>query len=72
MINHNNNGSLYDLELAGPNSIFMYPVTEEDVISLTSSLKGKPNSGGDDIPENQLNNVYIQLKGPCHTFTICH
>jgi hypothetical protein len=72
MMKHNN-GSVYDLELTHcPNSIFIYPVTEEEVISLTKSLKGKPTSGDDDILDNQLNNVYIQLKGPCHTFTICY
>ena len=37
-----------------PNSIFIYPVTEE-VISLTKSLKGKPTAGYDDIPESLVN-----------------
>jgi hypothetical protein len=35
-----------------PNSIFIYPVNEEEVISLTKSLKGKPIAGYDDIPES--------------------
>ena len=32
-----------------PNSIFIYPVTEE-LISLAKSLKGNPTAGYDDIP----------------------
>ena len=35
-----------------PNYIFMYPVTEEEVISLTKSLKGMRIAGYDDIPES--------------------
>jgi hypothetical protein len=36
-----------------PNSIFMFPVTEE-VVSLAKSLKGKPTAGYEDIPESLL------------------
>jgi hypothetical protein len=54
MIKHSNNGSVYDLQLTLPNSIFIYPVTEEEVTSLTKSLKGKPTSGVDDILDNQV------------------
>ena len=36
LIKQKNNESVYDLEIKHcPNSIFMYPVTEEEVISLT-------------------------------------
>jgi hypothetical protein len=63
MIKHNN-GSVYDLELTRPNSIFIYPVTEEEVISLTKSLKGKPISGVDDIPENLVKQCIHLIKGP--------
>jgi hypothetical protein len=59
LIKQKNNKSVYDLEIKHyPNSILIYPVTEEEVISLTKRLKGKPTSGDDDIPEN-LVNVYI-------------
>jgi hypothetical protein len=47
-----------------PNSIFIYPVTEEEVISLTKSLNGKPTSGDDDIPENLVKQCILLIKGP--------
>jgi hypothetical protein len=47
-----------------PNFIFISPVTEAEVVSLTKSLKGKPTAGYDDVPES-LVKQYIQLiKGP--------
>jgi len=46
-----------------PNSIFIYPVTEE-VISLTKSLKGKPTAGNDEIPENLVKQFMQIIKGP--------
>jgi hypothetical protein len=64
MIKHNNNGSIYDLELTRSNSIFIYPVTEEEVISLTKNLKGIPTSGVDDIPENLVKQCIHLIKGP--------
>jgi hypothetical protein len=65
MIKHNNNGSVYDLELTHcPNSIFIYPVTEEEVISFTKSLKGKSTLGVDDIPENLVKQCIRLIKGP--------
>jgi hypothetical protein len=41
-----------------PNSIFIYPVHEEEVISLTKSLKGKPTAGYDDIPKSLDKQMY--------------
>jgi hypothetical protein len=64
MVKHNNNGSVNDLELTRPNSIFIYPVTDEEVISLTKSLKGKPTSGVDDVPENLVKQYIHLIKGP--------
>jgi len=53
LVEQKNNGSVYNLKIKQcPNSIFIYPVTEEEMISLTKSLKGKPTAGDDDIPEN--------------------
>ena len=53
LVKQNSNGSVYNLKIKQcPSSIFIYPVTEEEVISLTKSLKGKPTAGDDDIPEN--------------------
>jgi len=53
LVKQKSNGSVYNLKIKQyPNSIFIYPVTEEEVISLTKSLKGKPTAGDDDIPEN--------------------
>ena len=46
-----------------PNCIFIDPVIEEDVISLTKSLKGKPTAGDDDIPENLVKLCIQLIKG---------
>jgi hypothetical protein len=57
--------SVYNLKINHcPNSIFIYPVTEEEVISLTKSLKGKPTAGNDDIPENLVKQYIHLIKGP--------
>jgi len=53
------------------NSIFIYPVTEEEVISLTKSLRGKPTAGDDDIPENLVKQCIQLIKGPLTHFTFC-
>jgi hypothetical protein len=64
MMKQKNNKSVYDLEIKHcPNSIFIYPVTEEKVISLTKSLKWKPTSGNDDIPENLVKQCIHLTKG---------
>jgi len=56
--------NVYNLKIKHyPNSIFIYPVTEE-VISLTKSLKGKPIAGDDDIPENPVKQCIQLIKGP--------
>jgi hypothetical protein len=42
LIKQKNNESVYNLEIKHcPNSIFIYPVTNEEVISLTKNLKGE-------------------------------
>jgi len=64
LVKQKSNGSVYNLKIKQcPNSIFIYPVTEE-VISLTKSLKGKPTAGDDDIPENLLQQCMQLIKGP--------
>ena len=53
LLKRKSNGSVCNLKIKQcPNSIFVYPVTEEEVISLTKGLKGKPTAGDDDIPES--------------------
>jgi hypothetical protein len=47
-----------------PNSKFIPPVTEEGVVSLTKSLKGKHTVGYDDIPENLVKQCMQLIKGP--------
>jgi hypothetical protein len=65
LIKQKNTVSIYDLEIKHcPNSICIYPVTEEEVISLAKSLKGKPTSGDDDIPENLAKQCIHLIKGP--------
>ena len=39
-------------------SIFLFPVTEEEVVGLTKKLKNKITAGYDDIPESLVNSVY--------------
>jgi hypothetical protein len=46
-----------------PNYIFIHPVTEEEVISLTNILKGKPTAGYDDIPESLVKRCICLIKG---------
>jgi hypothetical protein len=53
-----------------PNSIFIYPVTEE-VISLNKSLKGKPTAGYDDIQESLVKQCIQLIKGPlAHIYNV--
>jgi hypothetical protein len=47
-----------------PNSIFIPPVTEQEVVSLAKSLKGKPSAGYDDIPESLVKQCIQLIKGP--------
>jgi hypothetical protein len=61
LVKHKSNGSGYNLMINHcPNSIFIYPVTEEEVINLTKSLKGKPTAGDDDIPENLVKQCILR------------
>jgi hypothetical protein len=46
-----------------PNSIFIHPLTEEEVISLTKSLKSKPTAGYDDIPEKLVKQCIHLIQG---------
>jgi len=65
LIKQKNNVSVFDSEIKHyRNSIFIYPVTEEEVISLAKSLKGKPTSGDDDIPENLVKQCIHLIKWP--------
>jgi hypothetical protein len=46
LIKQKNNVIIYDFEIKHcPNSIFIYSVTDEEVISLAKSLNGKPVGG---------------------------
>ena len=64
LVKQKTNGSVYNINIKQcPNSIFIYPVTEE-VICLTKSLKGKPTAGDDDIPENLVKQCMQLIKGP--------
>ena len=65
LVKQKSNGNVYNLKIKQcPNSIFIYPVTEEEVISLTKSLKGKPTAGDDDIPETLVKQYMQLIKGP--------
>ena len=47
-----------------PNSIFISPVTEEEVVSLAKNLKNKLTAGYDYIPESLLKQCIQIIKGP--------
>ena len=69
---NNNRGSDNNLEIKHcPNSLFIYPVTEEEVISVTKRLKGKPTAGYDDIPESVVKQCVQLIKGPsAHIYNV--
>jgi hypothetical protein len=72
LVMQNNNRSDNKLKIKHcPNSIFIYPVTEEEVIGLTKSLKGKPTAGYDDIPESLVKQCTHLIKGPlAHIYNV--
>ena len=45
-------------------SIFISPVTEEEVVSLAKNLKDKITTGYDDIPESLVKQCIQLIKGP--------
>jgi hypothetical protein len=47
-----------------PNSIFICPVTEEEVVSTAKNLKDKLTAGYDDIPESLVKQCTQLIKGP--------
>jgi hypothetical protein len=47
-----------------PNSIFIPPLTEKEVVSIAKSLKGKITAGYDDIPESLVKQCMQLIKGP--------
>jgi len=47
-----------------PNSIFISPVTEEEVLSLAKNLKDKLTAGYDDVPESLVKQCIQLIKGP--------
>jgi hypothetical protein len=65
LVKQKSSGSVCNLKIKHcPSSIFIYPVTEEEVINLTESLKGKPTAGDDDIPETLVKQRIHLIKGP--------
>jgi hypothetical protein len=47
-----------------PNSMFLVPVTEEEVLMVTSKLKGKFSAGYDEIPDNMVKQCIQFIKKP--------
>ena len=72
LVKQKSNGRVYNLKLKQcPNSIFIYPVTEEEGISLTKCLKGKPTADDDDILEDLVTQCVQLIKGPlAHTYNL--
>ena len=54
-------------------SVFIYPVTEEEVVSLAKTLKNKRTAGPDDIPECLVKQCIGLIKKPLkHIYIIFH
>ena len=73
LVKENSNRRCYNkLEIKHcPNSIFIHPVTEEEVISLTKSLKGKPTAAYDDTPERLVKQCMQLTKWPlAHIYNV--
>jgi hypothetical protein len=65
LVKQKSNGSVYNLKIKHcPNSMFVYSVTEEEVISLAKNFKGKTTAGDDDIPEYLVKQCIQLIKGP--------
>jgi hypothetical protein len=47
-----------------PNSIFISPVTEEEVVSLATNLKNKLTAGYDDMPKSVVKQCIRLIEGP--------
>ena len=64
LIKQKDNDSVYDSEIKHcPKSIFIYPVTQEEVFTLTKSFKGK-STAGNDIPEKLVKQCIHVINGP--------
>jgi hypothetical protein len=47
-----------------PNSMFLVPVTEEEVLKVTSKINGKVSAGYDEIPDNIVKQCIQFIKKP--------
>ena len=53
------------------NTVFISPVTEEEVVKLSMNLKGKTTAGYDDIPENLVKRCIQLIKKPlAHIYNV--
>jgi hypothetical protein len=68
MINVNNNQNhgyvSFNNITHNPNSVFLVPVTGEEVLKVTSKLKGKFSAGYDEIPDNIAKQCIQFIKKP--------
>jgi hypothetical protein len=60
LVNNNLHSNSYkNLEINHcSNTVFIYPVSEDEVVNLCKNLKGKTTAGYDDIPENLVKRLY--------------
>jgi hypothetical protein len=63
-INKESNNNLRQEIKHWPNSVFISPVPEEEVVSLTKNLKDKLSAGYDDIPKSLVKQRIQLIKGP--------
>jgi len=49
-------------------SVFIYPVTEEEVVNMAKTLKNKQTAGPDDIPECLVKQCIGLIKKTINTY----
>jgi hypothetical protein len=48
--NKNNNRSQLLVD-CNPNSMYIFPISEEEIVSVVTKLEGKASAGADEIPD---------------------
>jgi hypothetical protein len=47
-----------------PNTVFLLPITEEELMVTVCAMKGKPSAGIDEVPENLIQKCIQCIKKP--------
>jgi hypothetical protein len=70
LLNQNKNSKLYhdtvNNKILNSSSMFLAPVTEGEVLNVTSKLKGKFSAGYDEIPDKLVKDSIQFIKTPLY------